>query len=99
MAGAEPLYLRLLRLKHLRPSAWQRVLLLEGVIVAAVVVVLADKASLWTIPVLPLAVGAVVKFNDVVVGLLRGMSAPGNGSQPNGGDPAGERTPPGDRVA
>ena len=95
MAGAEPLYPRLLRLRHLRPSAWQRVLLLEGMIVAAVVVVLADKASLWTIPVLPLTVAAVVKFNDGIVGLLRRRSAPGNGPEPNGSGAAGERIPPG----
>jgi hypothetical protein len=90
VAGSRPLYPRLLRLRHLQPSAWQRVLLFEGVIAVAVVVVLADKASLWTVPVLPVVVAAVVKFNDVVVGMLRERSADGNGAGPVRGGAVGE---------
>jgi hypothetical protein len=88
VAGGEPLYPRLLRLKHLHPSLWQRVLLFEGVIALAVVVVLADKASLWTIPVLPGVVAAIVKFNDLVVGLLR-QASDRNGADPGEGGAVG----------
>lgn len=90
MAGRGPLYPRLLRLRHLRPSAWQRVLLFEGVIVVAVVTVLADKASLWTIPVLPAVVAMMVKFNDVVIGILRARSPDDNGADPAKGGAVGD---------
>jgi cytoskeletal protein RodZ len=65
-----PLYWRVLRLRHVHPSGWQRAVLLEGVIGAAVVLVLAGKASLWTLLVLPVVAALLVKLHDVLVGSL-----------------------------
>jgi len=65
-----PLYPRLLRLRHIRPNVWQRALLGEGALALAVLLVLADLATTWTLLVLPVAVAAVVKANDVLAGLL-----------------------------
>lgn len=70
-----PLYWRLLALRHVRPNAWQRALLGEGALALAVVLVLADLATAWTLLVLPLAVGAFVKLHDVVAGLLAPRAA------------------------
>lgn len=66
----KPLYLRLLRLRHVAPNAWQRAALGEGALAVAAVLVLADLASAWTLLVLPLAVAVVVKAHDVLAGLL-----------------------------
>ncbi len=68
--GHRPLYARLLRLRHLRLRAWQRVLLSDGALLLSVLLVLADVATAWTLLVLPLAVAAVVKLHDVAAGLL-----------------------------
>jgi hypothetical protein len=65
-----PLYPRLLRLRHLRLRGWQRVLLSDGALLAAGVLVLADLATAWTLLALPLAVAGVVKLHDVAAGLL-----------------------------
>ncbi len=65
-----PLYVRLLRLRHIAPNAVQRALLGEGSVAVAVLLVLADLASAWTLLVLPLAVAGVVKANDGLAGLL-----------------------------
>ena len=65
-----PLYWRALRLQHLRPNGWQRAILVEGVLALAVVLVLADVATAWTLLVLPLASGLLVKGHDVLAGLL-----------------------------
>lgn len=70
-----PLYARLLRLRSLRLRAWQRVVLGEGSLVLAVLLVLADLASAWALAVLPVLVAVLVKAHDVVAGLLR---TPGN---------------------
>jgi hypothetical protein len=65
-----PLYHRLLRLRHISPSGWQRAAFADGPLVVAIVLVLADLASAWTLLVLPLAVAVVVKSHDVLAGLL-----------------------------
>jgi hypothetical protein len=65
-----PLYPRLLRLRHVHPNAWQRALLGEGALALAVLLVLADVATAWTLIVLPLAVAAVVKAHDLLAGYL-----------------------------
>jgi membrane associated rhomboid family serine protease len=65
-----PLYCRLLHLRHVRPSTWQRALLAEGALAAAVLLALADLASAWALLVLPVAVAAVVKVHDVLAGQL-----------------------------
>ena len=70
-----PLYPRLLRLRNVHPNAWQRAALGEGALGVAVLLVLADLASAWTLLVLPVAVAAVVKANDGLAGLLGRESA------------------------
>jgi hypothetical protein len=65
-----PLYWRALRLRNLRPNGWQRAILVEGVLALAVVLVLADVATAWTLLVLPLASAVLVKGHDVLAGLL-----------------------------
>jgi hypothetical protein len=44
---------------------------LEGVIAVAVLLALADVASIWSLLVLPVVVAVVVKAHDVLVGALR----------------------------
>ncbi|HVE64328.1 MAG TPA: hypothetical protein VNB94_11075 [Mycobacteriales bacterium] len=70
-----PLYPKLLRLKHLHLSAWQRAALVEGSIAVGAVAALADQVTAWTPVVLPIAVAAVVKFHDVLTGVLSPSSA------------------------
>lgn len=65
-----PVSSRLLRLQHLHPNAWQRTMLGAGGPVVAVLLVMADLATAWTLLVLPVAVAAVVKSHDVLAGLL-----------------------------
>jgi hypothetical protein len=64
------LYCRLLNLKHVHPNSWQRAALGEGAIAVGGILVLADLASLWVLPALPVAVAVVVKGNDLLAGLL-----------------------------
>src|SRR4051812_29184077 len=71
VTAKEPLYWRALRLRTLRPNGWQRFFLVEGVVTVAVVLVLADVASAWTLLALPLASVIVVKGHDLLAGLLR----------------------------
>lgn len=82
---SRPLYPRLLRLRHIAPNAWQRAVLGEGALAAAVLLVLADLASAWTLLVLPLAVAGVVKAHDVLAGLLH--TQPVIGDKPMVEDP------------
>ena len=65
-----PLYPRLLHLQHIHPNAWQRALLGEGALAVAVLLVLADLATAWTLLVLPIAVAVVVKLHDILAGQL-----------------------------
>ena len=83
--GRVPVYSRLLRLRHLHLRGWQRIVLGEGALVAAVLLVLADLASAWTLLVLPVAVAAVVKLHDVVAGLLAGPPGTRDGAGPDTG--------------
>lgn len=77
-----PLYSRLLRLRHISPNVWQRALLGEGALTVAIVLVLADVASAWTLLVLPLAVAVVVKANDWLAGFLRRPPKPTKVAKP-----------------
>jgi hypothetical protein len=70
-ARKSPLYWRVLRLHHVFPNGWQRALLLEGVIGVALVLVLAGAATIWTLLVLPIVVGVLVKVHDVLMGSVR----------------------------
>lgn len=72
----QPIYWRMLGLRRLRPNAWQRALLGEGVAAVAAVLVLADLASAWTLLVLPLAVAAVVKGHDVLASVVTAPVGP-----------------------
>lgn len=72
---SKPLYPRLLRLRHIAPNAWQRAVLGEGALAVAVLLVLADLATAWTLLVLPLAVAVVVKAHDLLAGRLEGAQA------------------------
>lgn len=77
MSAARPLYVRLLHLQHVHPTAMQRALLGEGTLLVAVLITLADLASAWLLLVLPLSVAAVVKAHDVLAGQLhRSRAAP-----------------------
>ena len=66
-----PLYPRLLHLQHVHPNAWQRAVLGEGMAGVGALLAMADLASAWSVVVLPVAVGAVVKAHDVLAGYLR----------------------------
>ncbi|HWL36672.1 MAG TPA: hypothetical protein VNQ77_10800 [Frankiaceae bacterium] len=66
----EPLYPRVLRLEHVHPNGWQRALLVEGMAVAGGLVALADRATAWAPLILPIGAAAVVKFHDVLAGVL-----------------------------
>ena len=71
-----PLHARLLRLHSLRLSAWQLAGLLDGSLVLAVLLVLADLVSAWALVVVPVTVAAVVKAHDVVAGVLPRSGTP-----------------------
>ena len=67
---SNPLYPRVLRLRHVQPNAWQRACLVEGMAALGGLAALADKASAWAPLALPVAAAFVVKFHDVLVGIL-----------------------------
>ena len=87
----DPFYWRALRLQTLRPNGWQRFFLVEGVLTVAIVLVLADAASAWTLLVLPLASVLVVKGHDLLAGLLRGHPSTATAPPPEGDDAVAER--------
>ena len=64
------MYWRLLRLRHVRPNGWMRALFVEGSVGLAVVLVLAEKASIWAVVALPVLVAVLVKANDLIAGAL-----------------------------
>jgi hypothetical protein len=86
-SGRRPLYPRLLRLRHVHPNGWQRAVLVEGSLAVAVVLVLADLASAWTLLALPVGVAAIVKAHDLLAGVL---ATPGDD---DGAAPEGETAP------
>jgi len=62
----QPFYSRLLRLRYIRPGGVLCFLFLEGAVLAAVLLALAEVVSWWAVPALPAAVALVVKLHDVV---------------------------------
>jgi hypothetical protein len=78
-----PLYPRLLRLRHIHPNAWQRALLGEGALGVAILLVLADLATAWTLLVLPVAVALVVKAHDLLAGRLNATAPAPEGPAPS----------------
>jgi hypothetical protein len=69
-SNTRPMYWRVLHLKHVYPSSWQRAAFFEGSLALAAILVLADLASAWLLLVLPLSVAVIVKAHDVLVGWL-----------------------------
>jgi hypothetical protein len=63
---AAPLYVRVLRLKRIRPGGVLCFLLFEGIVALAVLLSLAELVSWWSVLVLPATVAGLVKINDVV---------------------------------
>jgi hypothetical protein len=70
-ADKAPLYPRLLRLRNVHPSAWQRAVLGEGMALLGGLLAMADLASAWAVVVLPVAVALVVKAHDLLAGALQ----------------------------
>jgi len=68
LGRSRPLYVRVLRLKHLRLGGFVCGLLFEGVMAAAVLLSLAELVTWWSVLILPVTVAAVVKINDLVAG-------------------------------
>jgi hypothetical protein len=66
----QPLYARMLGLKHLTPSGFLCFAFLEGSIVLGILLALAELVSWWGVLVLPLTVALMVKLNDVVAGAV-----------------------------
>jgi hypothetical protein len=64
------LYVRLLRLRRVRPGFWTETLYVYGAALVGVVLYLADLATAWTILVLPLTVAVTVKVYDLVTSSL-----------------------------
>lgn len=64
----QPVYLRVLRVRHLRLHPVLVFLLFEGSIGLGLVLALADIVSAYGIIAIPAAVAAMVKFNDVIAG-------------------------------
>lgn len=63
-------YSRALRLRRVSPGQVLRVLLVEGLIGCALLLVLAGAASAWALLVLPVTGAVVVKAHDVLAAAL-----------------------------
>ncbi|WP_190250607.1 hypothetical protein, partial [Dactylosporangium sucinum] len=68
MAQQAPLYVRVLRLRHLHMGGFVSFLLFECMIAAGVLLALAEFVSWWAVPVLPAVVAIMVKVNDMAIG-------------------------------
>jgi hypothetical protein len=68
--ATRPVYLRLLRLRHLKPHPVVTFLLFEGSIGLSVLLALAEIVNWWGLVAIPVAVAVMVKLNDVVAGSL-----------------------------
>ncbi|WP_412541961.1 hypothetical protein R8Z50_05310 [Longispora sp. K20-0274] len=75
-AAHRPLYARILRLRHLRPGGLMCFLLLEGSVVLAGLLSMAELVSWWSLVVLPVVVAVMVKVNDMVAGANRAPQQP-----------------------
>jgi hypothetical protein len=63
-------YARLLRLRHIGLGPLTSFVLFEGSILVALLLALAEFIDVWGVPVIPVAVGIMVKLNDAVAGVL-----------------------------
>lgn len=68
--GGATWYVRVLRLRRVQPGFWTETLYVYGAALVGVVLYLADLATAWTIPALPLVVAATVKAYDLVASAL-----------------------------
>lgn len=66
-----PLYARVLRLRHIRPSGVLCFVFFEGSIALGVLLALTEIVSWWVVAILPLLVAAMVKLNDLIAGAGR----------------------------
>ncbi len=72
---SRPIYARVLRLRHVQPGTGLRLLFIEGTLLLAGLAALAELASWWSVPLLPLVVAALVKVEDVATGYRRAAFA------------------------
>ena len=72
----QPLYARMLRLRHLAPSGFLCFVFLEGAVALGVLLALAELVSWWGVLVLPATVAGMVKLNDVLAGILARPAPP-----------------------
>jgi hypothetical protein len=80
----QPLYARMLRLRHLAPSGFLCFLFLEGAVALGVLLALAELVSWWGVLVLPASVAGMVKLNDVFAGMLACPAPPARRVSPPG---------------
>lgn len=66
-----PVYARVLRLRHIRPSPVLCFVFFEGSLALAILLALTEIVSWWVVIVLPVLVAVMVKLNDVVAGAGR----------------------------
>jgi hypothetical protein len=64
-----PLYARVLRLRHVRPSGFLCFLFFEGALAISVLLALAELVPWVAVPVLPIVVAVMVKLTDLLAGL------------------------------
>ncbi len=76
VSAGQPLYGRVLRLRHLRLGTLVSSLLFECMIALAVLLALAELVSWWAVLALPLSIAAMVKANDLVVAALHDPAQP-----------------------
>lgn len=69
--GRDTWYVRLLRLRRVRPRFWTETLLVYGPALVGLVLYLGDLATAWSIVVLPVVVALTVKLYDLVVSALQ----------------------------
>ena len=72
----QPLYSRMLALKHLAPSGFLCFVFLEGAIALGGLLALAELVSWWGVLVLPVTVAIMVKLNDVIAGAVSRPTIP-----------------------
>jgi hypothetical protein len=72
----QPLYARMLRLRHLAPSGFLCFVFLEGAVALGMLLALAELVSWWGVLVLPATVAGMVKLNDVIAGMLARPARP-----------------------
>jgi hypothetical protein len=66
VSDGPPLYVRVLRLKRIRPGGVLCFLFFEGAVAFSVLLSLAELVSWWSVLVFPAVVAGLVKINDIV---------------------------------